>query len=286
MAEYREPNIRARQLGDRLLQRMAEKGWGVREMSRRLEMSAQWVSAVTRGRARPSPVHLARFLTTLGFRGEEYRELMAMGDEMRNPGLLERSENIRTLISLEEHANAISVFQANVVPGLLQTGDYARNLAIEMGNQPELDKLDEHVFARLSRQAILTRPRVRFRFFLHEFVLLLPVGPPSVMIGQLRQLLRISAQQNTTVRIVPARLGGHAASAGHFQLMESDSYQPVVCIESEVTSLYLEEPREIEAYRRVLSGLEGGALDEANSKQFIADLIGGADARSLAQEHL
>jgi transcriptional regulator with XRE-family HTH domain len=83
-------NIRSRQLGERLLQRMTEKHWGVREMSRRLEMSAQWVSSVTRGLHRPDPVHLARFLTVLGVRGAEYRELMALGDEMRKPGLLEQ----------------------------------------------------------------------------------------------------------------------------------------------------------------------------------------------------
>ncbi|MEV6625158.1 DUF5753 domain-containing protein [Amycolatopsis sp. NPDC051106] len=278
-------NIRSRQLGERLLQRMAEKHWGVREMSRKLEVSAQWVSSVTRGLHRPDPARLARFLTTLEIRGAEYHELMAMADEMRKPGLLVRSEDIRTLVSHEEHATAISVFQANVVPGLLQTGDYARSLALGMGNQPEPDKLDEHLFARLSRQAILARTRVRFRFFLHEFVLRLPVGHPRVMSGQLRQLARLSAQQNVAIRIVPASLGGHPASAGHFQLMESDSYQPVVCIESETTSLFLEEQREIEAYRRVLRGLEDRALDEANSQELIADLIGEADAGSMAQEH-
>lgn len=278
-------NIRSRQLGERLLQRMAEKNWGVREMSRRLEVSAQWVSSVTRGQVRPDPVRLSRFLTELGVRGAEFRELMALGDEMRKPGLLERSGDIRTLVSHEEHAIAISVFQANVVPGLLQTGDYARSLAVEMGNQPDPDKLDEQVFARLSRQAILTRPRVRFRFFLHEFVLRLPVGSPQEMSGQLRQLARLSAQGNMVIRIVPANSGGHPASAGHFQLMESDAYQPVVCIESEETSLFLEERREIEAYRRVLRGLESCALDEAKSRELIADLIGEADAGSMAQEH-
>lgn len=126
---------------------------------------------------------------------------------------------------------------------------------------------------------------MRFRFFLHEFVLRLPVGGLQVMSGQLRQLVRLSAQQNVAVRIVPARLGGHPASAGHFQLMESDSYQPVVCIETETTSLFLEEPREIEAYRRILRALESCALDEANSKEFIVNLIGEADAGSMAQEH-
>jgi hypothetical protein len=177
------------------------------------------------------------------------------------------------LISHEEHATAISVFQASVVPGLLQTGDYARNLAVEMGNRLEPDKLDEHVFARLSRQAILTRPRVRFRFFVHEFALRLPVGSVEVMNGQLRQLTRTSQQPNVAIRIVPASLGGHPASAGQFQLMESSSYPPVVSIESEATSIYLEEASEIEAYRRVLSGLDRGALDAAQSRELIADLM-------------
>lgn len=251
---------------------MAEKRWGVREMSRKLEVSAQWVSAVTRGHTRPDPVRLSRFLTELGVRGAEFRELMALGDEMRKPGLLERSENLRTLISHEEHADALSTFQANVIPGLLQTGDYARNLAIEMRSRQEPDKLDEHVFARLSRQAILTRSRVQFRFFVHEFALRLPVGGVEVMNGQLSQLLRVSRQHNVVIRIVPASRGAHPASAGQFQLMESESYPPVVSVESEATSMYLEEPWEIEAYRRVLSGLERSALDEAQSRELIADL--------------
>jgi transcriptional regulator with XRE-family HTH domain len=265
-------NIRSRQLGERLLQRMAEKHWGVREMSRKLEVSAQWVSSVTRGLHRPDPVRLARFLTTLEVRGAEFHELMALGDEMRRPGLLERSEILQTLISHEEHATTISAFQPSVVPGLLQTGDYARSLAMEMGSPGEPDRVDEHVFARLSRQAVLARPRVRFRFFLHEFVLRLPVGGASVMNGQLRQLVRISQQQNTAIRIVPASLGGHPASAGRFLLLESGSFKPVVCIEGEATSMYLEEPYEIDAYRRVLSGLESVALGEEDSRRFITDL--------------
>ena len=56
VAYVRPMNIRSRQLGERLLQHMAEKHWGVREMSRKLEMSAQWVSSVTRGLHRPDPV--------------------------------------------------------------------------------------------------------------------------------------------------------------------------------------------------------------------------------------
>jgi transcriptional regulator with XRE-family HTH domain len=275
MAEYREPNIRARQLGERLLERMAEKGWGVREMSRRLEMSAQWVSAVTRGRGHPSPVHLARFLTTLGFRGEEYRELMAMGDEMRKPGLLENPLQLRTLIWHEERATAMSQFHGCSVPGLLQTADYARNLIAEIGKATDPDYIDELVFARMARQVILEkRPTVAFDFYLHEFVLRLPIGrgAPDVMRGQLCQLGRLADRGNISIRIVPARCGGHPALAGHFQLIESADFSPVIYIDSEVSALFLEEPAEVAAYRRVLKGLDRVALDRAQSGEFIADL--------------
>jgi transcriptional regulator with XRE-family HTH domain len=274
MADDRGPNIRGRQLGERLLQRMAEKDWGVREMSRKLEVSAQWVSSVTRGLSRPDPVKMARFLTTLEIRGAEYRELMAMCQEIRTPGLLEKPLQLRTLIWHEECATAISQFHGCSVPGLLQTADYARSLISEIGNATEPDYIDELVFARMSRQVILDkRPQVTFAFFLHEFVLRLPIGgAPEVMRAQLGHLLRLADRGSVSIRIVPAQRGGHPAMAGHFQMIESDSFNPVIYIDSEVSSLFLEEPAEVAAYRRVLKGLEEIALDQAQSRELIAEL--------------
>ncbi|WP_372663310.1 helix-turn-helix domain-containing protein [Amycolatopsis kentuckyensis] len=268
-------NIRSRQLGERLLQRMAEKRWGVREMSRKLEVSAQWVSAVTRGHTRPDPVRLSRFLTELGVRGSEFRELMALGDEMRKPGLLEKPLQLRTLIWHEERATAISQFHGCLVPGLLQTADYARSLISEIGNATEPDHIDELVFARMSRQVILDKqPQVAFEFFLHEFVLRLPIGrgAPEVMRDQLGHLARLAERNHVSIRVVPADRGGHPAMAGHFQLIESKEFTPVIYIDSEISSLFLEETADVVAYRRVLSGLDRVALDRAESKRFIADI--------------
>ncbi len=259
---------------------MAEKRWGVREMSRKLEMSAQWVSSVTRGLHRPDPAHLARFLTTLGIGGAEYRELMAMGDEMRKPGLLEPVANLRTLIAHEERASAIWAFQGMLVPGLLQTADYARAIADETGSPSDPDRIDELVFTRLSRQAIFSRAGVRFTFYLHEFALRLPIGPsPAMMRTQLAQLSK--RRDNTTVRVIPAAVGGHPALSGHFQLMESDSFKPVVYLESEISALYLEEPHEISAYQRILRALETTALDEAESRVFITELARGLPGANM-----
>ncbi|ADJ49916.1 hypothetical protein AMES_8091 [Amycolatopsis mediterranei S699] len=257
---------------------MSEKNWGVREMSRKLDMSAQWVSAVTRGLTRPEPVRMARFLTTLGFDGAEYRELMGLADEIRKPGLLESYPGgwqVQTLAWHEERAAEIAAFQGLILPGLLQTADYARSLMVETGNAPSPDGIDERVFARMARQLVLTRrPRIEFQFFIHEFALRLPVGRQdrSVMRGQLAHLLRVSAQPNVSIRVVPARIGGHPAVSGHFKLIESTEFEPVVYIEHEISSLFLEAPDEIAVYRQVVAKLGDVALDAARSEAFIAGL--------------
>jgi hypothetical protein len=92
------------------------------------------------------------------------------------------------------------------------------------------------------------------------------------MRGQLRQLARLAERSNISIRIIPARCGGHPAMAGHFQLIESADFSPVVYIDSEDSSLFLEEPADLAAYRRVLKGLAQIALDQAESKRFIAGL--------------
>jgi transcriptional regulator with XRE-family HTH domain len=284
MAKEREPNVRSRQLGDRLLRLMVANHYGIRDMARRLDMSAQWVSHVTRGLTRPDPIDIARFLTVLGVIGEEYAELMALSDDVRKSGLLEKYGDrlpvqVQTLVWHEERASAIAGFQGVILPGLLQTASYARALIVETGSVPNADEVDERVFARLSRQVILTkRPQVEFRFFIHEFALRLPIGreQAGIMSGQLAQLANTADRPNVVIRVVPAACGGHAALSGHFQLIESSEFKPVVYIDSEVSSLFLEEPVEVGAYRRVLKGLDDVALDEAQSRYFITGLAEGA----------
>ena len=114
-----------------------------------------------------------------------------------------------TYIDHENKAVAISDFQSTVLPGLLQTGDYARALLREAGRVPA-DEIDDRVAARLARQSVFSRDRpARFTFYLHEFVLRLPVGGPAVMADQLQHLERMSLRPCLTLRVVPAALQCH-----------------------------------------------------------------------------
>jgi hypothetical protein len=103
-------------------------------------------------------------------------------------------------------------------------------------------------------------------------VLRLPVGGPAVMLDQLQHLERMSRRPYLTLRVVPAALGAHAATAGSFMLMEFTEFKPVVYLDSETSSLFLEKPVEITAYQAILAALAQTALGEEESRELIATL--------------
>ncbi len=94
-------------------------------------------------------------------------------EEQHTPGWFQQHGSY---IDHENKAVAISEFQEPGVPGLLQTSDYARAVIGRSGNVPA-DEVDDRVAARLARQSLFSRdPPPSFTFYLHEFVLRLPVG--------------------------------------------------------------------------------------------------------------
>jgi hypothetical protein len=103
-------------------------------------------------------------------------------------------------------------------------------------------------------------------------VLRLPVGGAAVMSEQLHHLLRMAVRPYLTLRVLPASLGAHAATAGSFILMEFAEFKPVVYLDSETSSVFLELPVEIDAYRSILAALAQTALGEEDSRELIATL--------------
>jgi transcriptional regulator with XRE-family HTH domain len=275
--EDREPTVRSRALGDGLRAAMQRAELNGNEMSRRLGWSDSRVSRLLSGKRGSSEVDVASFLALCSVTGEERTRLLSLCRASQTRGWLQQfgdrlPKQLRTLIDHEDLAVAIGAFQPIMIPGLLQTGDYARALIVETGNVPT-EEIEERVSARLARQGLFSRkPPVQFAFYIHEFALRLPVGTAEVMSEQLHHLLRMSVRTYITIRVVPAAAGGHPGIAGQFQLMDFAQFRPVIYLDSETSNLFLEEPEEIAAYRRILHGLAGVALDEGQSKELIARL--------------
>ncbi len=275
--EDHEPTLRSRELGEGLRRAMQHAGLTGKQVAKLLGLSPSWVSRLVSGKRNVTAVQVSAFLAVCRAPSAERDRLLELCEDQHTPGWLQQHGSrlplqLVTLIDHENIAVTISEFESTVVPGLLQTGDYTSALIREAGTLPA-EEIDDRVAARLARQSLFSRDRpARFTFYLHEFVLRLPVGSPAVMADQLDLLERMSRRPYLTLRVVPAALGGHAAINGSFRLMEFAEFKPVAYLESETSSVFLEKPVEIAAYRDILTLLAETALGEGESRKLIATL--------------
>ncbi|SFQ35728.1 Helix-turn-helix domain-containing protein [Amycolatopsis arida] len=269
--------MRSRELGEALRRGMERRGMTGRDVARMLGWSDSRVSRLLSGKRGGREVDISAVCATTRIIGPERERLLKLCRDVNTPGWLQRHgarlpKQLRTLVDHENKATKITDFQPMVVPGLLQTEDYARGLLSGLGTLPE-EELDDRVTARMERQKMLGNCRCEhFTFFIHEFALRLPVGSNEVMSDQLHHLLRMSVRPYITIRVISAAAGVHAGIAGAFKLMEFADITPVVYLDSQTACLFLEEHDEIGAYRRVLDVLADIALDEGESREVIARL--------------
>jgi len=157
-------------------------------------------------------------------------------------------------VGLEASASRISCYDGEIVPGELQTEQYAR--AVFAAEQPpDSEAADRHVKLRMQRQQTLfgRRPAPQLVTVLGEGVLTRPVGGEAVLDGQIEYLQQIARRDNVQIRVLPWSVGAHAAMAGAFRIMDFDDPEDpdVVYLESHVGALYLEEAAEVAEYRRI-----------------------------------
>jgi transcriptional regulator with XRE-family HTH domain len=132
---------------------------------------------------------------------------------------------------IEAEAAVLRWYEPLVVPGLLQTEDYARAI---LSARPDgnLDDLDEQVAARLARQAVLDRPDApQLWCVLDEGVLHRAIGGPKVMRSQLYRLAEVAEHPRTTIQVIPFG-GAHAGLLAHFVIADLDGRPPVVYLET------------------------------------------------------
>ncbi len=147
--------------------------------------------------------------------GAERDGLIQLTREARQPGWWHSFRDVlpnpyEVYIGLEAGAASIRNFEPVVVPGLLQTADYAREIFRNGPRELEREDVERRIEVRLARQEILARDeRPRLWAVIDEAVIHRVVGSVSVMRGQLGYLVE-SAQGKTTIQVVPDRAGAHA----------------------------------------------------------------------------
>ncbi|GAA2231896.1 helix-turn-helix transcriptional regulator [Streptomyces amakusaensis] len=193
-------------------------------------------------------------------------------------------EGFDVYVGLEEAATSLHSYESEVVPGLLQTDGYARE--ITRTHYPEMneDDLDGRVQLRIERQTLLTRVTdpPELRVALAETVLRRPIGERAVMAAQLAHLVYVSELPNIAIRIVPFAAGAHLGIvSGPFVILRFPvngdgvaTEPPTVYADGYTGGLYLDKPKEVDQYEAAFAGIWDAALDEQASRRLISEVAG------------
>lgn len=227
---------------------------------------------------------------------EESEQLLALTAETRNghrkSWLHDYTETtlppwFALYLSLEAAAETIREYEAELVPGQLQTRAYAEQIIGMLAGYLSDEDLRHRVDLRMRRQAVLRQPRApHLDVILNEAVLRRPVGGPVVMAAQLRHLAEATRQADISVRVVPLAVGAHGGLlASAFTLFDfppdprtgEPLERPLTYVDTLTNALYLNKPDEIAAYRLVWRDLSAKALDQAGSLELIDTVLRGLE---------
>ena len=164
---------------------------------------------------------------------------------------------------LEGAAASILTYHPELVHGLLQTPDYARAI-IRTGEGVSEEMIDQRLAFRMERQrSVLARNNPgRIQAILGAGTLSLVVGSPAIMEAQITHLRTFSARDQIDVRILPWTAGAHPSMKGAFTILGFDDPDDpsLVYVESHLGARYLEQPTQVEEYRRIFGVLRSKSI--------------------------
>jgi transcriptional regulator with XRE-family HTH domain len=263
-------------LGKRLRELRQQARLSGRQLAEALSWPPSKVSKLENGRQTPSDDDIRSWtqatngyseadallasLHTLEVQHAEWRRILRAGIGARQNELAE----------LDQKTRFFRAFEATVIPGLLQTAEYARARFAEGIRVLKLpNDIDDAVRGRVRRQEILYRPDKRFHFVLTEAALRMRLCPPEIMLGQLDRLVSFSALPNVRLGIIGFETR-YATSPWHgFWLYDNDR----VLVETYSASMNLAQPQEIALYRGVFDEMAAVASYGRAARAIITRVI-------------
>ncbi|MFD0023106.1 helix-turn-helix domain-containing protein [Streptomyces sp. NPDC058382] len=188
------------------------------------------------------------------------------------PGLQAMAE----YVALEDIATGVRTWQLAIVPGLLQTPDYARALAVGNGSWEDPDEIEPFVESRMARQARLAGDRpLELWALVHESALRQLVGGREVMREQLGHLLDIARRPNVKLQVMPYLVGAHPGMTSAFTIVSfaEPGALDVVHMDTTSTTLWLESDTDAGRHDRIFDRMTRLALAQRNSAALIDGIL-------------
>jgi transcriptional regulator with XRE-family HTH domain len=271
VAGYGSPNVRRRRLAAELRRLRERAGFIGEEVARRLEWSTSKVSRLERGQSGVKRTDLRRLLDLYRVEPKRREELLALAEESQPSGRLKTisaglPEDHAQFLGFEAEAESVWNWQPQIVPGLLQTEEYARAVMLgwhSMFTEPP-SEVERRVEARRLRQQVLQREPLLHR----------KLGEASVMRMQLERIIEVSRLPNIRVRILPLR-NNHSVVTGAFTYVKFPQLHDVplsdiVTFEHLTGTAQVEDQDETYRYGVAFRVLEESSLSFDESREELA----------------
>ncbi len=283
MASGASPTVRRRRLGAEL-RRLRERADILSETAAEaIGCSQSKISRMETGRAPCRVEEVLALLDLYGAADPGHREeLLTLSRASHHKGWWNTFDDVvrrgfDTYVGLEGDTATISVYEAQVVVGLLQTPEYAREILRATDPHIPDKELDRSVAFRMERQHILTRadaPPLLWAV-MDEAALRRRVGGPAQMRDQLRHIMNVVDElPNVTVQVLPYGAGAYAGQGFPFTILGfPDADDPdVVYLEELSGDLYLEKMSDVRRYRFIQDHLRVAALSPDRSRNLMATI--------------
>jgi transcriptional regulator with XRE-family HTH domain len=246
-------------------------------VAEQLECSASKISRIETGHTTATPRDVRDMLGVYGVVGAEQEELIQISREARQKGWWHPYTAVLTgaYVGLEQAARSIRAYEQQVVPGLLQTEEYAKAMIRAARPDITMEEVDRRVRVRLNRQSLLSQDdAIDLWVVLDEAVLSRPIGGDEVMRAQLERLVEAAGLPNVTLQLLPFETGAHAGMDGTFAILDfpEPGDPDVVYAENATGGLFLEKSEELRKYIFIFDHIRAAALRPEESVNMIRRL--------------
>jgi transcriptional regulator with XRE-family HTH domain len=273
-------------LGSHLRRLREARGVTAKQAATQIRASESKISRIELGRNAIREIDVLDLLTLYGVEPRERERLLSLAEQSNRPAWWHKYNDamydwFQPYVGMEEAAVAIRVYEAQFIPGLLQTEEYA-SAVISLGDFP-IERAERLVLLRKERQRRFREGKLKLWMILDESTLRRPVAGRDVQVEQLRYLRDACATPSLTLQVIPYGAGGHEVPAGFAILRFAERDLPdVVYVENLTSALYLDKPTDVDRYLLAMERLSILAHEPDSTPRIIDEII--ADLRQPGDE--
>lgn len=272
------PTIRRWQLGNELREARESANVSIKTAAAEIEVQPSTMSKIEGGKQAIKGTYVKLLAPLYGVEQDDRQRLLALADEANRPGWWVSYGRLvpdwfRLFLGYEFDASELRTYESELIPGLLQTPNYARAVALASKPDSTVAELDKQVELRHERQQRITDDDPpTMHAVLNEAVLLRKVGGADVMRGQLEHLVTLAKLPHVTVQVLTFDAGAHPAMTAPFLMLGFTEVPGMntVYLENGRGSLYLEKPADLDKYAGMFAHLTKIAEKPQASAKLIA----------------